>query len=75
MVDEGETAYIMSILGKDESREVRGESAAAAAAAAAAVAAPDALHDKAVDEHATWWFHPGDMTVFTNGGEREKTHH
>jgi hypothetical protein len=71
MVYEGETAYIMSILGKDENREARGESAAAAAA----VAAPDALHDKAVDEHAMRWFHPGDTTVFTSGGEREKTHH
>ena len=56
----------MSVLGEDESREARGESAA--------VAAPDALHDIAVDEHATQWFHPGGTTVFTNGGEREKTH-
>jgi len=61
----------MSVLGEDESREARGESAAVAAA----VAAPDALHDIAVDEHATQWFHPGGTTVFTNGGEREKTHH
>jgi hypothetical protein len=71
MVDEGETAYIMSILGEDESMGARGESAAVAAA----VAAPDALHDKAADEHAPRWLHPGDTTVFTNGGEREKTHH
>jgi hypothetical protein len=67
MVDEGETTSIMSILGEDESREAGGESAA--------VAAPDALHDKPVDEHGTRWFHPGGTTVFTNGGVREKTRH